>query len=74
MSTSVISEIEKSIFALPEKEQLRLIARVTQTLRKRQDAEMQARLAEMASDPDIQRELKEIEKEFRSTELDGLPG
>jgi hypothetical protein len=30
------------------------------------------RFEEMAQDPDIQREIKEIEEEFRCTELDGL--
>jgi len=67
-----IAEIERNIFALPEKEQLRLISRVSETLRKRQEEETQKQLAEMASDPDIRHELKEIEDDFSFTELDGL--
>ena len=68
----VISDIEESILALPENEQLRLIARVAETLRRRQEAEDEAELLEMANDPDIQRELREIEKDFAPTEFDGL--
>lgn len=72
MITSVISDIEESIFALPENEQLRLIARVAETLRRRQESEDEAELLEMANDPEIQRELREIEKDFAHTEFDGL--
>lgn len=35
-------------------------------------AEIEAQLAMMASDPDIQRELAQIDDEFRVTEWDGL--
>ena len=73
MSTSVISEIEKSILALPEDDQLSLLSRVTETLRKRREAELDKQLIDMASDPEIQRALKEIERDFSGTELDGLP-
>jgi len=72
MSTSVISDIEKSIFELPESEQLRLIARVAETLRRKQETEDEVELFEMANDPDIQRELLEIEKDFAVAEFDGL--
>jgi len=72
MSTSVISDIEKSIFELPESEQLRLIARVAETLRRKQETEDEGELFEMANDPDIQRELLEIEKDFAVAEFDGL--
>ena len=72
MSASVISDIEKSIFALPEREQLRLISRVADTLRRRQELEFGDKLAEMAADPDMRRELEEIERDFGPTEMDGL--
>ena len=74
MSSTVISQIEQNIFALPAEEQLRLIKRVTDTLRKHAEIEndFDAQLVAMANDPDIQRELKEIERDFRGTELDGL--
>ena len=35
-------------------------------------ADIQAQLAAMANDPDIQREIRRIEAEFSSTEGDGL--
>ncbi|CAN5294878.1 hypothetical protein BH20ACI2_BH20ACI2_02000 [soil metagenome] len=73
MGTSVISEIEESILALPEKEQLRLISRVAETLRRRRQPQIDAQLIEMANDPDIQREIREIERDFTGTEFDGLP-
>lgn len=74
MSSTVISQIEQNIFALPEEEQIRLIRRVTDTLRKRAEdvINFDAQLVAMANDPDIQRELKEIERDFRGTENDGL--
>ncbi len=36
--------------------------------------DIQAQLEAMANDPEIQREIRQIEAEFRSTELDGLEG
>jgi len=35
-------------------------------------ADIQAQLAAMANDPDIQREMAQIASEFSTTELDGL--
>jgi len=34
--------------------------------------DLQAQLAAMANDPDIQREIQQIETEFRAAEWDGL--
>lgn len=42
--------------------------RITQLLR----AEIEAQLAQMAHDPDMQRELASINDEFQTTEWDGL--
>ena len=74
MNQTAIKQIERSIFALPEAEQHRLISRLAGTLRKRAEREndFDAKLLEMASDPQIQRELKDIERDFRVTEFDGL--
>ena len=72
METTLTARIEESIFALPISEQRRLIARVSKVLRQRVSSEMDAKLSEMASDPDIRREITEIEREFGSTEMDGL--
>ncbi len=72
MSTNVLSKIEESILTLPISEQRRLIARVSKTLRKRDDAERDARLEAMAKDLFIQQEIREIGREFAATEMDGL--
>lgn len=74
MSQVVLSEIEQNILQLSADEQLLLISRVAEKLRGKFDkvSDFERQIAEMANDPDIQRELKEIEEDFRHTELDGL--
>lgn len=74
MSQAILSEIEENILQLPVDEQLLLISRVAERLRGKIDGEnnFESELAEMANDENIQRELKEIEEDFRYTELDGL--
>lgn len=74
MNQTVLSEIEQNILSLPVDEQLRLISRVAEKLRGKieNDSDFEKQLSEMASDGDIQRELKNIEEDFSFTELDGL--
>jgi hypothetical protein len=74
MSQTILSEIEENILQLPVDEQLLLISRVAERLRSKIESEnnFESELAEMANDGNIQRELKEIEEDFRYTELDGL--
>lgn len=72
MSVVTISEIEESIFALPTKDQRKLIDRVNRALRLHERAGLDEELKMMANDPDIRREISEIDKEFRCTEMDGL--
>lgn len=74
MNQTALSEIEQNIMSLSTNEQLLLISRVAEKLRKKNVAEtdFEYELAEMANDVDIRRELKEIEEDFRYTELDGL--
>lgn len=74
MSQTILSQIEQNILQLPVDEQLLLISRVAERLRGKIDGEnnFESELAEMANDENIQRELKEIEKDFRYTEFDGL--
>ncbi len=74
MSQAILSQIEENILQLPIDEQLLLISRVAASLRSKIDGEedFESGLAEMAKDENIQRELKEIEKDFRYTEFDGL--
>lgn len=74
MSQTVLSQIEQNIMQLSTDEQLLLISRVAEKLRKKAatDFEIENQLVEMAGDADIQRELKNIEEDFQYTELDGL--
>ena len=74
MSQIALSEIEQDVMRLSADEQLSLISRIAEKLRRKIDesTDFEKSLAEMANDADIQRELKEIEEDFRHTELDGL--
>ena len=74
MSQIVLSKIEQNILQLSTDEQLLLISRVAERLRKKsvENSEFEEQLVEMANDENIQRELKEIERDFLQTELDGL--
>ncbi len=71
---SLLIELEENISRLSLDEQLLLIERVSQRIRTNMPSktDMDAQLSEMAADPEIQRELQEIELEFSATEQDGL--
>lgn len=71
---SLLAELEENISRLPLDEQLLLIERVSHRIRKNISAtsDIDTQLSEMANDPEIQRELQEIEHEFAVTEQDGL--
>jgi hypothetical protein len=73
MNSDVAFEIEERIYQLPLSEQQQLVERVSR--RVRTELEDQNRLDEllaaMAADPEIQRELRMIEEEFRGVEADG---
>ncbi len=74
MSAQDISRIEQAFAKLPLDEKAVVIAK----LRFRLDQESQAAedaarvMAEMAADPDIQRELQAISTDFANAEADGL--
>ncbi len=74
MSQIVLSQIERNIMQLPVDEQLLLISRVAEKLRRNvensQDFENQ--LSKMANDSQVKNELNKIENEFHETEFDGL--
>ncbi len=74
MNQTELLQIEQTIMRLSTDEQLLLISRVAEKLRKKAaaDFEFESKLAEMADDADIRRELKNIEEDFRYTELDGF--
>lgn len=74
MNLGVLSELEAHIDQLSVAEQLALLEYVAQRLRKNLGAQsdLENELVLMAADPDIQRELREINEEFASMEADGL--
>lgn len=75
MTSITLAEIEKKINGLSSDEQLWLVEKLVQRLRKKTGREiLEQELAAMAADPDIQREIKNINEEFAGTELDGLEG
>jgi hypothetical protein len=74
-NTVVLTQIEHAIRQLSYDERLWLVERLVHELRRcSRDARppSQATLAEMAADPEIQREIEEIAREFAPAELDGL--
>ena len=75
MSNSIVTQIEDGFSQLSIPEQLWLIERLVHrvheaTLSNRRDLDQQ--LALMATDPEIQSELRNIEQEFSHVEGDGL--
>lgn len=74
MSRITLSKLEQSILQLPADKQLLLISRIAKRLcgNIKTHSDFEQQLSEMSQDSDIQRELKEIETDFRQTEFDGL--
>ena len=74
MNFPALSQIEEHIAQLSLDEQLWLIARVAQRLHAQLVAQspLDAQLAAMASDPEIQNELRVIAEGFAYAEADGL--
>ena len=75
MNTTALERIEADISQLSLSEQLLLMERLAHRIRDRTlrpQPSLTDQLAAMASDPDIQRELQQIEAEFAGTETDGL--
>ncbi len=67
-----IMEIESRFDGLPLNARLSLLKRLIQRVRQTEESAWATDLAAMAQDPEIQRELRKIDEEFRQTELDGL--
>lgn len=75
MNAIRIEQIDAQIQQLPFPDQLWLAERLIHRLRLHtQPARptLESQLLALANDPDIQRELREIEAEFAGTETDGL--
>ena len=74
MNFPALSQIEEHIAQLSLDEQLWLIARVAHRLRAQliTQSPLDAQLAAMAADPEVQNELRAIAEEFAYAEADGL--
>ena len=75
MSQFTLSQIEERFSKLPISEQRGLIDRLVRRVNEQtsnQNKDVDDQLAQMAADPDIQREVQEIEREFALTDSDGL--
>ena len=75
MSNSVVEQLEDGFKQLSASEQLRLIERFVHHVHEamiKQSNNGDDELALMASDPEIQNELRRIEQEFSHAEADGL--
>ena len=75
MNSSILFEIERKIRELSQKEQLWLIERLAHCLREstlKDQSILENQLAAMASDPEVQSELKKMGEEFALTEPDGI--
>jgi hypothetical protein len=71
-----VYDLEREIASLPVEDKLWLQAQIDRQIRAaalgKSIGEIEDELAEMANDPDMQRELAAIELEFAATSMDGL--
>lgn len=74
MNMMVLSQIEENVYELSLAEQLWLIERLAQHIRKAMVVKdnLDTQLIAMANDPEIQAELQMIAEEFAVAEADGL--
>lgn len=80
MISQTLVEIERSISSLSIEEQLWLLERIACRVREKtyianklaNAKYLEAEIAEMANDPDIQVEIAAIDREFIVAEMDGL--
>jgi len=75
MNSLGLLQIERKINQLSREEQLWLLERIVHRLRKsniKERSNLDNQLASLAHDPEIQVEMRRIEKEFALTETNGL--
>lgn len=76
MATAAIQEIESRFAQLPRALQWSVVERLVHRLRSSEEPAVrgawEADLATMAADPEVRRELEQIEHEFAPAEADGL--
>lgn len=73
-ASPTLAELEEDIERLSVNDQLLLIERVSQRIRGSLStkSDIETQLNAMAADPEIQKEIRDIERDFASTEEDGL--
>jgi hypothetical protein len=75
MHSSVLQSIEAQLPLLSNDERLWLIEHLAQQVRKPTERDdFRAEMEAMANDPEIQKELREIQEEFSVADGDGLEG
>ena len=72
MSQSTLAQFEERFSQLPISEQKALLDRLARRVNAQTTGEDESLMAQMAADPDVQRELREIEQEFSFADADGL--
>lgn len=75
MNMPILSQMEDRIGRLSLDEQLWLMERLVQRIKENtanRRSQFENDLIAMANDPEVQSELREIEKEFAFAEMDGL--
>lgn len=72
MSQSNLAQLEERFSELPVSEQKALLDRLARRVKEQVAGGDEDLIAQMAADPDVQRELREIEREFSLTDADGL--
>jgi hypothetical protein len=75
MPSTALQTIEKQLPLLSQDEQLWLIEHLAQHLRKPSASiDFRTEMEVMANDPEIQKELRDIQAEFSIADADGLEG
>ena len=72
MSHSILTQLEERFSQLPVSEQKALLERLARRVYVQAGNGDEQLLAQMATDPEIQREMREIDREFASADADGL--
>lgn len=72
MSQATLAQFEERFSQLPVSEQKALLDRLARRVNAQTTGEDEDLIAQMAADPEVQREMREIEREFLFTDADGL--
>ena len=72
MSQSILAQFEERFSQLPISEQKALLDRLSRRVNAQTPGTDEELITQMAADPEVQREMREIEREFAFTDPDGL--